>query len=629
MNMEVTSVSKKEQKISQTAAAVYVITQEDIRRSGLTSVPELLRMVPGLEVAHIDANLWAITARGFNSRRAKKLLVLIDGRSLYWPAYGNVFWEVQDLMLENIERIEVVRGPGATLWGISAVNGVINIITKTAKDTQGALLTAGGGIQERGFGAVQVGGHMGGAAHYRVYAKAFDRGDFANTMGVGAKDNWHALRGGFRTDWELSTRDTLTAQGDLYQGVQNQPYNFVFLTPPFSAQANLKTELIGGNALARWSRIYSKKSDLALQVYYDTDTRSTSTSRLFVETGGFDFQHRFGLGNRHDVLWGAGYRRVHDSFRNTFRESFLPASRNDSLYDAFVQDEITAVRDRLRFTVGVRFERVPYTGYHSEPNGRILWTPSEKHTIWASVASAQRAPTRASRDSRQSTAVSLASDGTPSIRTIFGSDNFKDEGVLAFDIGYRVQPSNQISLDLATFYNRYDHLQTLEPGTPFREVDPAPAHIIIPRYYGNLMHGKSYGAEVSVEWRINHPWKLNATYSFLRLYLHLDPESLVTTTQLGQGDSPRHQFQFRSQWNLSKKFEFDQSLYFVGGLASQPVPAYTRVDLRLGWLPVDHLEISVVGQNLLSPRHEEFEKPEFTISTLDIRKVYAKLTWKF
>lgn len=629
MKMKVSSVAKKEQKISQTAAAIYVITQEDIRRSGMTSVPELLRMVPGLDVARIDSSEWAISARGFNSRLSKKLLVLVDGRSLYWPAYGNVYWETQNFMLEDIERIEVIRGPGATLWGTNAVNGVINIITKASQHTQGVLVSGSAGTQERGIGAVRVGRRVGGKGHYRIYAQGLARSELIAATGEPGNDNWHDLRSGFRTDWELSKRDTLTVQGDLYRGVENRLYNLISLTPPVSSPIDLRTAVQGGNLLGRWSRTYSQHSDMSLQVYYDSDTRDSFVTGSSVRTAGFDFQHRFALGERHDLLWGAGYRHAHDSFRNTWYESFLPAMRNDSHYDAFLEDEITLIRDRLRVTAAIRFEHVPYTGYDTEPNVRLLWTPSEKQSMWFSVSTARPAPTRATRESRAATDVSLAANGPPSVRTRFGSSNFVDENIVAFDAGYRIQPNHHVSLDLATFYNQYENLQTIEPGASFLELSPAPAHMVVPRYYANLMHGKGYGGEILLGWKVASGWKLNASYSFLRLELKRDPESRANNPESAEGNSPRHQAQLRSEWNLSKKFDFDQSLYFVSGLPSQAVPAYTRVDLRFGWRPTERIELSIVGQNLLSAKHEEFQRSTRDIPVLDTRKAYVKFTWKF
>lgn len=629
MTIDISSVGKKDQKISETAAAVYVITQEDIRRSGLNSIPELLRMVPGLDVERIDSSEWAISSRGFNARRSKKLLVLIDGRSLYWPAYGNVFWETQNLMLEDIERIEVIRGPGATLWGTGAVNGVVNIISKQSKDTQGSLISAGVGTQERGFAAARFGGQVGSKGHYRMYARGFKNSDFITPTGSSANDSWNDVRGGFRSDWNLSKRDTLTVQGDLYRGTQSHIVNLISLQPPFSSYAGLQTEVHGGNLQGRWSRIYSSHTELSLRAYYDSDTRDSSETGLFVRTGGFDFQHRFALGERHDLLWGAGYRYAHDSIRNTFQESFQPPTRNESLYNAFILDEITLIRNRLHLTLGIRFEIVPYTGYDSEPNSRLLWNPSKNQTIWFSVASAKLAPTRASRESRASTAISVGPDGTPSVKTRFGSVKFRAEDILAFDLGYRLQPTRRISLDLATFYNRYRHLLTVEPGRPYLELSPPPTHIIIPRYYANLMLGKSYGGEISLAWKVTNAWKLNASYSFLRLALRRSPESLATDPERAEGDNPRNQVWLRSQWNLSSKFDFDQSVYFAGRLFNQDVPAYTRVDLRLGWRPSERIELSIVGQNLLSPNHAEYNRASVALPTLDGRKAYGKLTWKF
>ncbi len=629
MNLEVTSVSKRQEKLSQTAAAIFVITQEDIRRSGATSIPELLRMVPGLQVAHIDASKWAISSRGFNARHANKLLVLIDGRSLYSSAFAGVFWEVQDLVLEDIERIEVIRGPGAALWGANAVNGVINIISKRAKDTQGGLVSMGGGLQERGFGIVRYGGAAGRRAYYRIYAKAFDRGEFADATGNGAGDGWHMLRGGFRVDWARSERDSWSFQGDAYQGDLHQFRNLASLTPPFSQNVHTQLAIGGGNLLGRWTRSFSDRSEMSLQVYYDGYTHREIVNDVLVQTVDFDFQHRFGLGARHDIVWGTGYRRTRDSFDNTFQVSFIPASRTGIVYSAFVQDQITLVQDRLHFTAGVRFENTPFTGNHAQPSSRLLWTINEKLTIWASFASVERTPDRAHRGLRVTAAVLPGPGGTPAALTLLGASDTRDERVMAFEWGYRIQPTPRLSIDLATFYNKYNDLQTLDPGVPFFEPDPAPAHIIVPLYFGNHMRGKGYGGELSVSWKATNGWKLLASYTYLGLAFQPNPGSVNATPEVPVGNSPRHQVQVRSQWNLSRNIEFDQSVYFVSRLTSQPVQRYTRLDLRLGWRPSEAIEISVVGQNLFSPRHLEFASSEGEASTLDTRKGYVKLTWRF
>ncbi len=631
MNIEVTSASRREEKISQTAAAIYVITQEDIRRSGMTSIPELLRMVPGLDVAHIDASKWAISARGFNGRYADKLLVLIDGRSLYSSARAGVFWEVQNLMLEDIERIEVIRGPGATLWGAGAVNGVINVITKSAKDTQGGLVTAGGGVQERGFAGVRYGGQTGQKGHYRIYGNGFDRGPFAkdaDEIGINP-DGWHMFQGGFRTDWQLSNRDALTIEGDAYQGDQHQLINRIMLTPPFSQQVQTQTSSGGGHVLARWTRTFSPHSESSLQFYYAGDKQNSSTLGSFTQSIDFDFQDHLALGAHHDIVWGLGYRRTPSTFDNTFQVSFLPASQTLSLYSGFVQDEITVVPERLHFIAGTKFEHVQYTGFNAQPNGRLLWTPSKKHTIWLSVAVAERTPHRADRGLVANVAAFPGPGGSLAVLAILGAPDTINEHVLAYEVGYRTQPVKRLSLDLATFYSHYKDLSTNEPGTPFFTANPAPAHLVIPLFFSNDMHGKGYGAELSVGWQVTNTWKLNLGYTALRVNLKPNPGSLDISAGKAADNNPSRQIQLRSQWNLPRNFEFDQSVYSVSNLAHQQVPAYTRADLRFGWRPNDAMEISVIGQNLLSPRHLEFIDTEGNLSTLDVRKVFGKITWRF
>jgi iron complex outermembrane recepter protein len=633
MNMEVTSVSKKEQKISQVAAAIFVISQEDIRRSGVTSIPELLRMVPGLEVAHIDASKWAVSARGFNDRFADKLLVLIDGRSLYKsPSQSGVFWEVQNVMLGDIERIEVIRGPGATLWSPGAVNGVINIITKKAKDTAGALASTGGGVQERGFGEVRYGGRAGGNGDYRVYGGGFDRGPFVNDAARATSpryDGWHMFQSGFRTDWQLSKRDALTVEGDVYQGDLHRLYDFPLLTPPFSQEVGIQTVLQGGDVLARWTRTYSTHSDMSLQVYYNADTAHDPTIHSFAQSLDFDFQNRFLLGKRHDIVWGLGYRYTESTFDNTFALSFLPPSQGGSLSSAFAQDEITIVPDRLHFIVGVKFQRAPYDDNAVLPNGRLLWTPTRRQTVWTSISTAERTPDRADRGLVTPVATFPAPDGTPVALTLLGNPNTGSEQVLAFEWGYRVQPVSRLSIDLATFYNRYKNLSTNEPGIPFLATDPSPAHLVMPIYFSNQMHGKGFGAELAMGWQATSNWRLNAGYSYLGLNFRQNPGSLDNTSSQASENNPRHQVQLRSQWNLPRHFEFDQSVYFVGTIGDLAVREYTRADVRLGWRPTEAAEISVVGQNLLSPRHLEFIDSEGTIATQDVRKVFGKIVWRF
>jgi iron complex outermembrane receptor protein len=628
MNIEVSSVSKKGQPISRTAAAVYVITQEDIRRSGMTSIPELLRMVPGMDVAQINANNWAVSTRGFNDRVASRLLVLIDGRSLYSPEFAGVFWQIQQLMLEDIERIEVVRGPGATLWGANAVNGVINIITKKAKDTQGGLASAGGGMQERGFASVRYGASDGDRVTYRFYASYFNRGGFRNSLGQGAGDSWYGTFGGFRSDWQLSLRDALTVEGDIYNDPTRGQANLPTFTPPFTSSQFATTTFFGGDLNSRWTHTYSSKSEVSLQMYYDGFSRDDVLINAFINIFNVDFQERLAVGSRYDFVWGAEYRFTGDSTAASSILSLNPPSLQTHLSSAFVQDEVALIPRRLWFTPGIRFEHVPFTGYNVEPSGLLLWGLGENQSLWVSAALAERAPQRFERNLHDVTAVFPGQGGSLTSVDLFGSPAAGDQNTLDFEAGYRAQMTKTLSADLATFYDRYGDLQTTEPGAPFFSSDPVP-HTVIPLFYENGMHGKGYGGEFSLDWKPTSRWKLYTGYGFLRQVFHLNPGSQSPSSLLTAGNNSQHQFQIRSQLNLPRRTELDTSIYYVGQLRNQFVPAYTRVDVRLGWHPGESMDLDVVGQNLLSPRRLEFLNNTGVVPTFDPRRVFARLTWRF
>src|SRR5713226_8941300 len=377
MNMEVTSVSKKEQKMSQVAAAIFVITQEDIRRSGATNIPDLLRMVPGLDVAQINASTWAITARGFNLQFADKLLVLIDGRAVYTPLFGGVYWDTQDVPLEDIERIEVVRGLGGTVWGANAVNGVINIITKNAADTQGGLLTAGGGTQAQGFGTLQYGGSIKEATSYRVFAKYLNNGHFPDLIGQDGDDGWHLLHSGFRVDANLSKKDSLTTQGDIYTGNEGATIIHSVFNPPGNINVQRRAALSGGSVLSRWSHTFSSRFDTTLQVYFDKYTRDGPQADEVRDTFDFDFQNHVLLSARHDLIWGAGYRHTADQTEGTIDQAFIPPDHSGQLFNAFVQDQITLKPNRVTLYLGSKFENDYFSGFDIEPSARLAWTPSK------------------------------------------------------------------------------------------------------------------------------------------------------------------------------------------------------------------------------------------------------------
>lgn len=634
MDLEITSVSKKEERFFDAPAAVYVLTNEDIRRSGATSIPEALRMVPGLEVAQIDANKWAISARGFNDQFANKLLVLIDGRSVYTPFFAGVYWDVQDVMLEDIDRIEVIRGPGATLWGANAVNGVINITTKNAKETQGGLVSTGFGSHEQGFGEARYGGKLGEGLFYRVYAKYFNRENFQERQEREANDDWDMIRGGFRLDWDFAKRDKLTLQGDLYDGAVGETSTSVRLTPPFSQTIRRDDDVWGGNLLGRWTHNFSDGSSTNLQLYYDRTEREIFTIRETRNTFDADFQHDLAVGTRHAVVWGLGYRLNTDHIPTLSGQSdtirIVPLRKHDQLFNAFAQDQITLLPGRLALTLGAKFEHNDYSGFEIQPSARLAWTPSQQHTVWGAVSRAVRTPARVEHDVIYNLAAFPNPDGPLTTVTIFGNRDFQAEELLAYELGYRFQPFSRLSLDLATFYNVYNDLRVSEPGFPFFAATAVPPRVIVPLRIANRMHGETYGVELAGTLMATEWWRLQAGYTWLEMQLRQSPGSHATDAITIEGQNPHHQFNFRSFIDLPWRLQFDTMLYYVDNLPTFSIPSYVRLDLRLGWQPTDNLELSIVGQNLTEAKHKEFGAPLLGAPQVEIeRSVYGKITWKF
>jgi iron complex outermembrane receptor protein len=620
LDIDVTSVSKYPEKLSAAAAAVAVLTQDDIHTSGFTSIPEALRLVPGLDVARVDSHTWAISSRGFNDIFANKLLVLIDGRTVYTPLFSGVFWEVQDTLLEDIDRIEVVRGPGATLWGANAVNGVINIITKSARDTQGLLISGGDGTEDRGFGSVRYGVKLDENAFLRIYAKYFDRDSSVLSNDTNAHDAWDMYRAGFRLDWEPTNQNSFTFQGDAYTGTQDEDYLVPTRTFPFSGKIKATDDVSGGNLLSRWSHSFSADSQLTVQAYYDRTERNSPIFGEKRDTGDIDLQHRFSLGDRQDVIWGLGFRTTHDVVTNTLNVTLLPDSRTLNLYSGFVQDEITIVPERFRLTIGSKFEHNDFTGFEIQPSARVLWTPGHSQTLWASVARAVRTPSRAESDIVLNPAPPVPLP--PGTITIFGNPEMNSETLVAYEVGYRVQPIDQVKFDLTAFYNDYDDLRTLEPTM---------AGPVSPSIVSNRLFGESYGAEISATAQVTKHWRLQSSYSYLDAQLHRKSGSRDASTEtITEGSSPHHQFFIRSIVDLPWDIQFASTLRYVDVLAAPKIPSYVTVDVRLAWWPRKDLEIAIVGQNLLDDRHPEFA-PTFigTQQTEVERSVYGTVVWRF
>ncbi len=632
MNVQVTSVSKTEEKLSRTAAAVFVITQADIARSGATNIPDLLRMVPGLDVAQSDANTWAISARGLNDEFSNELLVLLDGRNVYTPTFGGVLWGQLDLPLENIERIEVIRGPGGSIWGANAVNGVINIITKKTDETRGAMLVTGGGNLEQGFGTAQYGGSLGKSTDFRVYSKYFNLDHSPDVSGQNAGDGSHTLRGGFRTDSALSTKDTLMVQGDIFTGREGDSIaSLPAVTSPDLVSTETQAGESGGFLQAVWHHTYSGRSDTTLSASYSS-YESDDVLNAFAEgrkTINVDFQNHAAWGGRQDFVWGLGYQYSTSRSDGNLAVSLNPANLGTQLFSSFVQDEIALIPDRFYLTVGTKLEHNYYTGFTVMPSARATYSLGEHHMVWAAVSRAERTPASVDTAIRANYGSSPGPGGIAVLVSLLGNPHFKNEGLIAYELGYRTTVSNHLSVDFAAYYDDYSDQETTEPAAEFLETTPPPVHLVMPSTYENLMHGEAHGFEIAANWKVTDRWTISPGYDFERIHMHLNPASQDTeTVPSTEGTDPHLHAQLRSHVDLSKTLGWNVSTYFVDRITFQAVPSYTRVDTELTWRCWEGLTLSVVGQNLVQDHHLEFVESD-DVSTLVKRSAYAKVTWKF
>lgn len=654
----VSSVARRPGSVQQSSAAVTVITQEEIRRSGATTIAEILRIVPGMEVAKVDAHQWAISTRGFNNLFANKLLVMMDGRSVYTSLYSGTFWDVQDVILDDVDRIEVVRGPGASLWGANAVNGVINILTRKASNTQGLLINQRTGTDERAVGSIRYGGKLGENLHYRVFAKHAQRDDtdvngrgFSEALitinvpgggtGVVASampprtpyDAWSLAQAGFRVDWEPPRADRLTLQGDLYRGRQRQLYQR--LTPgTFSSFYERAIDKVsGGNLLAKWTHTFSSRAEFSVQTYYDRTDRDLAVLGERRDTFDVEFQNQFAL-PRQTIVWGAGYRRVADRVRNTIDVALAPARRRTTLESAFVQDEISVIERKLAFTIGSRFERNDFTGNEVQPSARLLYTPTSRHTIWSAVSRAVRTPSRTDDDFRL-TYPGVPADalfaGAPAITiSVDGNRQFDAEKLTAYELGYRAPLTDRLGVDLALFFNEYRSLRGIVVTNAQLDLTQSPAEIGLT--FGNEPSADTHGGELGANLRLTERWRLRAQYSLLKMQVRSNSPVRLGTfgADTIEGSSPQQQASLRSWVDLPRGIELDGAVRWVDALPVMGVPAYFALDLRLGWRVSRNLEFSLVGQNLLDRRHPEFRPSIFLSQAMEVpRSVHAKVTLRF
>jgi iron complex outermembrane receptor protein len=622
LNVEITSVSRREEGLRDAAAAIAVITNEELRRSGVTSMPEALRMVPGLHVARENSNSWVVSSRGFSSVTSEKLLVLSDTRSVYTPLFSGVKWDAQDYLLEDVERVEVIRGPGAALWGSNAVNGVINITTRSARDTHGNLLTAGAGTFDRYWLGLRHGAETAGGRHYRVFGGYIDRDATSNPITT-TDDAWRMAHVGFRTDWDADGGDTWTVQGDAYAGEigELQPAARIIGRP--DPQGRLEADITGGNVLARWRRQTGEQSDLQARVYYDYTRRDDPAFLDNLHTFDVDLQQRVAWRARHEFVWGAAFRFTSNENRSRGIFAVDPERSDDQLWSGFIQDQI-AINERVKLTLGTKLEHNDFSGFEVQPSARMSWVVTPDQTGWAAISRAVRVPTRLERD----IAVFATDPAVSPAVQLLGNEDFAAEELIAYELGYRWRAAPQLSFDLALFYNDYDELASLELGQPF--VDGA-GRVIVPIYNQNLTSGRSQGAELLAEWQPVESWRLTASYSHVDLELASAGQDLNRGVWL-DGATPRSQFGLRSLLTLDD-FEIDAQFRHHTRIRRMPtdvtgegIDAYSALDLRLGWHLSAQWRLSLVGQNLLDDEHVEFGSAESRGALR--RAAYLKAEWR-
>ncbi|MDB5870635.1 MAG: hypothetical protein JWQ07_77 [Ramlibacter sp.] len=588
-NIQVTSVSKRPQRLADVAATAYVISAEDIRRSGATSLPEALRLAPNLQVARADANQYAVTARGFNSVLANKMLVLIDGRTVYSPLFSGVFWEAQDVMLEDVERIEVLSGSGGTLYGANAVQGVINVITRSAAETQGSLVSVGAGNQDRVL-AARYGGTTASGTSYRAWAKYSHRANSELTNGTPVRDESSMSHAGFRAD-HGQARDLLTVQGDLYENRIDQ--------------APAGRRVSGFNLLGRWARDLAGGARAQVQAYFDRAERDQPGSlRDSLDTWDMEFQHLSQAHAGHELLWGGGYRLQQDHVNNTTPAvlALLPAERRLNLWNVFAQDEF-ALGEQLKLTLGLKLEHNDYSGFESLPNARLAWEFAPGHLLWSAVSRTVRTPSRVDTEFFSPAVAPFAVAGGP---------RFVSEVARVYEVGYRGQPRPSISYSVSLFHHDFDHLRSLD-------LTPGGAT------FNNNFEGRLDGLTAWGNWRVSDGVRLNASYGYQNQHFQALPGTAPIGGIASLGNDPKHRWMLGSSFDLGANMELDLNVRYMGALPNPVVPAYTALDARWGWRVRPELELSVTARNLGDSRHAEWGSP---LNRAEIaRSVFVKAVW--
>lgn len=634
MNIEITSASRKSERAEDVAAAVYVITRDDIRRSGMTSVPDLLRLAPGVQVAQINANKWAISIRGFSGIASNKVVVLVDGRSIYNPLFASVQWDTEDLMLEDVERIEVIRGAGGAVWGANAVNGVINIITRPASETTGVVARAGAGTFDRGSAAVRYGGTAGPGA-YRTYAQLSMHGDSVLSPQTAAGDHWRSVTSGFRGDWSIGP-EAFMLQGSVSAG-QERPL-WIDFDPTIAPDA--KTAGVSGtqvaDVLGRWTHTRANGATLQLQSFVDVAHRREAIGVYSRQTMDFDVVYHTVVGRRHDLVAGGGYRYIREAMDGGVGYSFTPDRAQEHLVNGFAQDEIAFAQQRLRLTLGAKFEQDSGLGFNLQPTARLMWRVTPAQHLWTSVSRAVRTPSLVERGLRIEFPPVLlpAQPGDPAPAfpvaiSVNGNPLLRNEDVVSTEAGYRLDVGSRATIDVAGFVGRYQNLLTYEPSAPRVTVASGRPVIAVSTTAQNLLDADTRGAEITARVTLSPAWQLDTTFSAFHLTPHPDAASHDPVAAIADGDAPAFQWRGHSALALGPHAQADVLLFYVGRLGRLAVPAYTRADLRFEWQLTPRLSAVVQGQNLLSPSHLEFSPGGTMLSTMVPRSAGVRLTWRY
>ncbi len=636
MTMKVTSVSKHEESLFHAPSAISVLTSDDILKAGAMNIPDALRLVPGMNVARSDSITWAISSRGFNDQYANKLLVLMDGRSVYNSIFSGVSWELQDVILEDLDRIEVIRGPGSTLWGANAVNGVINIASKSSKDTQGFLLRTGGGDELLTSSVLRYGGKLGDTLHYRVDGQ-YSLESLAPD-GVRTDAQWQRMLGGSRIDWEPTDATTLTVQGD-YGASKAEVFTPKWTpTPPYFSVRPEDADKRSFNVVARLTHRFSDTADIVWQNYVDGLDAPLGELDYRVRTFDTDLRHRFSLGERQEITWGGGFRHSTATLVNVAGTGFQSGDRQSlDVANGFVQDQIEIIPDRLHFTLGTKVEHNNLSGADLLPSGRLSWQITDKQTVWAAVSRTARTPSLGENDIVSTVAVmpqaasAMNPLGLPIVVQAQGSHDFESETVDVFELGYRVEVVEGLTLDLAVFRNNYDRLLTLEPGTPYPVGAPIPQYILQPLVSDNLASGHSTGGEIELDWKATDFWKVKTHASLNDVSIRTDAGSGDMSAVGAESRSPSFQFFLQNSFTLPHDVRADLVLRHVSSLFNGAVPSYVALDARLAWEFRPGCELALTGRNLLDAAHPEFGSSQFRVTpqTEVQRSVFASLTLRF